>query len=237
MKLIMVMPAYNEEKAIRNVLESWVHEFNDAIGTDDYRIIVVDDGSRDETSVKITGMHDPHIILMSQPNSGHGKALYHGYMQALNMKPDWIFQTDSDGQTDPADFKKLWDARNDNNVLMGYRKHRQDGLFRMFSTRVLRLVFAILFHHHVVDSNTPFRLMKYDAFKNAMHMMQPEPDFTNILLTAAFIGNHEHIEFIETSFKPRDTGMNSVNMRNMGAKGIDAIKEMLAFKTRRRKMK
>lgn len=122
----MVMPAYNEGSVIQDVLKGWLRVFNDVIGgeTGKYAILVVDDGSDDDTAAKVEGLHDPHVILMSRRNGGHGRALYAGYMKAAWMKPDYIFQTDSDGQTDPGEFKALWNARDDGSVIMGWRKHR-----------------------------------------------------------------------------------------------------------------
>lgn len=236
MKLIMIMPAYNEGNAIKKVLLDWTETLDAIIGkgTDDYRIIIINDGSTDNTAETVNSVNNAHITLITQPNSGHGHALYNGYMKALSMKPEWVFQTDSDGQTNPGEFRLLWERRNDSNVIMGYRKHRKDGLFRMFSTRVLRICFAACFGHFIVDSNTPFRLMKSDVLMHAMQTIGQPYDFTNILLTGVLTCQHEHIEFIETSFKPREIGVNSVNMKNMSAKGLDAIKEMLAI---RRKMK
>lgn len=226
------MPTYNESEAIQVVLNDWIRVFNNLIGDkpDDYTILIINDGSTDDTADKITSMNNPHIMLINQPNSGHGKALYNGYTKAVSMKPDYIFQTDSDGQTNPDEFRLLWDARNASSVIMGYRKHRQDGVFRWFSTRVLRIVFTILFHHRIVDANTPFRLMPTSVLSKALTVIPAYPDFTNILLTGAWVHDNTSIRFVETSFKPRGTGVNSVNMRNMSAKGLTAISEMIRLK-------
>ena len=239
MDLVMVMPAYNEAGAIQDVLKDWLHVFDEVIGCepDAYAILVVNDGSLDDTALKVAELEDPHVMLVNQRNGGHGRALYAGYMKAVGMKPDYVFQTDSDGQTNPDEFRPMWDARDENIVIMGYRRHREDGLFRMLSTRVLRMVFTMLFHRRVVDSNTPFRLMPYGALMKALREIQPNPDFTNILLTGAWVHDDVPIRFVEISFRPRDTGVNSVNVRNMGVKGMDAIMEMLALRKRLRNRK
>lgn len=111
MYLIMVMPTYNESEAIQGVLNDWIRVFNNLIGDkpDDYTILIINDGSTDDTADKIISMNNPHIMLINQPNSGHGKALYNGYTKAVSMNPDYIFQTDSDGQTNPDEFRLLWD--------------------------------------------------------------------------------------------------------------------------------
>lgn len=230
------MPAYNEGNAIKGVLSEWINVYDDMF-KDDYRIIVINDGSKDNTADIIESIGNKHIELITQQNAGHGHALYNGYIHALKENPEWVFQTDSDGQTDPNEFRLLWEHRNDYNVIMGYRKHRQDGFFRWFSTRVLRMIFSILFHKYVVDSNTPFRLMRTDTLRTALDCIGGAHDFTNILLTGVFTYTGVPIKFIETSFKPRETGVNSVNMKNMSAKGMDAIKEMLALRKKLRNTK
>lgn len=102
----------------------------------------------------------------------------------------------------------------------------------MMSTRVLRLAFAAIFHHRVADANVPFRLMPYGILGRSVREIQPYADFTNILLTGAWVHDGVPIRFVEISFRPRSAGVNSVGMKNMCAKGLDAVREMLALRKR-----
>ena len=82
------------------------------------------------------------------------------YHPCFRHGADFVFQTDSDGQTLPSEFEQFWDQREAWDMVIGWRNNRQDGGSRIFVTRILRLVIRICFGVSVKDANTPFRLMK-----------------------------------------------------------------------------
>ena len=89
-----------------------------------------------------------------------GATVLYGYHYALDHGADFVFQTDSDGQTLPSEFEQFWNQRKAWDMVIGWRNNRQDGGSRIFVTRILRLVIRICFGVSVKDANTPFRLMK-----------------------------------------------------------------------------
>lgn len=60
-------------------------------------------------------------------NSGHGETFLYGYKHALKYRTDYIFQTDSDGQTLPDEFEQFWNERENYDMVISWRKGRQDG--------------------------------------------------------------------------------------------------------------
>ena len=139
-RLFIIIPAYNEQENIRQVVTDW-YEVITKYG-DDSRLVVIDDGSRDSTYSILQDMEKtmPQLTALTKENAGHGATLMFGYKYALDNGADYVFQTDSDGQTLPSEFEPFWIARNKYDVSIGYRNKRRDGLSRVFVTKILRVL-------------------------------------------------------------------------------------------------
>jgi glycosyltransferase involved in cell wall biosynthesis len=66
---------------------------------------------------------------------GHGSAVLYGYRYAIKNNADYVFQTDSDNQTNPAEFEQFWQLRKKYDAVIGNRVHRQDGIQRIMVER------------------------------------------------------------------------------------------------------
>lgn len=137
--LFIVIPAYNERDTIRQVIEEW-YSIVETVSVDS-RLVIVNDGSKDDTYeiMKKCVEERPQFIALTKTNSGHGATVLYAYQYALEQKADYIFQTDSDGQTRPEEFWSFWEQRNKYDMVIGHRKERQDGKSRVFVTKVLKL--------------------------------------------------------------------------------------------------
>lgn len=183
--LSIVMPAYNEEEVIEVVVEQWTSMLTREFPTDTTRLIVVNDGSRDNTGAildSIKGRY-PKLMVVHQPNGGHGNAVVNGYRQAVAIDSDYVFQTDSDDQFVTEDFRKLWAKRNDSPFILGYREERFDAPARLVITRILRLSIALIYGTYIKDSNIPFRLIRGSFLKKLLAQLpDPTPFAPNIFL-------------------------------------------------------
>ena len=158
--LYIVIPAYNEEENIRQVISDWYPVLE---GKDEKsRLVVINDGSKDSTFDVLKELQNeyPKLVAITKENGGHGSTIIYGYNYALKEGADYVFQTDSDGQTYASEFEQFWNERNNYDVVIGYRNHREDGFSRIVVTKVLKLVVKLCFHVTVTDANTPYRLMK-----------------------------------------------------------------------------
>lgn len=159
--MYIVVPAYNESENVSQLVEKWypVVERHDDGGLS--RLIVIDDGSEDDTYERLQALaaDRPLLVALTKTNSGHGPTLIYGYRHALGVGADWVFQTDSDGQTDPSEFDLMWDARADYDAQFGNRTERGDGRGRAFAERTLCRVLRHYFGVCIPDANAPFRLM------------------------------------------------------------------------------
>lgn len=226
--LYIVMPAYNEEANIQNVLEQW-YPLLARFGSEHSRLLVIDDGSRDQTGEMLRRFAQDHpmLIPISRPNKGHGATVYELYRRAIADGADYIFQTDSDGQTDPSQFAAFWSQRNEYDMIIGWRRGREDGFSRKIVTRVLRLALWCVLGVWVKDANTPFRLMRRDSLQRMLAKI-PESDFlTNALLSAAFEKFGQRVRYHPITFLPRQGGVNSINVKKIIRIGIRAVKSWL----------
>lgn len=160
---------------------------------------------------------------INKPNGGHGQTVLYLYRYALEHGADYIFQTDSDGQTNPDEFWQMFEHRNEYDFQIGYRKGRQDGISRVFVTKTLRLVVWLMFHEWVTDANTPFRLMKNDKLKAIMDVIPQDYFLCNVAISAIAVKWKYALKFYRITFKPRQGGVNSINMRRIFKIGLKAL--------------
>ena len=139
------------------------------------------------------------------------------------VESDYIFQTDSDGQTDPNEFKQFWNLRNEYDAIIGSRSAREDGVSRKFVEKTLLFILKITFGVRIPDSNAPFRLMKRQLIEKYIDKMPTDFNLPNVMFTTYFSYFHEKIKFIEISFKPRQGGVNSINIKKIVKIGWKAL--------------
>ncbi len=111
--IAVLIPAYNEARTLRGVIEQTLKHAK--------HIIVVDDGSTDETVASISNL--PITILKNETNQGKDVSLLHGFNHALSMNISGVITLDADGQHDPADIPKFIDAINQypEHIIIGAR--------------------------------------------------------------------------------------------------------------------
>ena len=162
--LFIVIPAYNESENIEQTIRDWypIVESNNKEGKS--RLVIINDGSKDNTLqlVKAQMKDHPLLIALDKPNGGHGSTVLYGYRYAIKNHADYIFQTDSDGQTNPAEFEQFWKKRNSFDAIIGNREVRGDGKSRKFVENTVCFLLRMIFHVKVPDANAPFRLMRTD---------------------------------------------------------------------------
>lgn len=112
---LLIIPAYNEEKAIGGVLKSIISE-----GYTEYvDVLVVNDASKDGTADVVKAFDEVNIITHVF-NLGYGSSLQTGYRYALDKGYKYVLQIDADGQHDVCNIQILIDALN---------KPDKDGVF------------------------------------------------------------------------------------------------------------
>lgn len=229
-KLYIVIPAYNEEETIESVVKEW-HEVVKTISPES-KLVIINDGSKDHTEEILNKLKDeyPQLIPVTKQNGGHGAAVLYGYHYALDNGADYVFQTDSDGQTLPSEFNQFWEQRDKYDVIIGSRGGRQDGISRVFVTKTLRFVIWLTFGEWVKDANTPFRLMKRDTLEKYIKLVPDNFFLSNVILSVLFTRYKVPMTFIPITFRPRQGGVNSINMKRIIKIGKQALKDFKEIK-------
>ena len=230
--LYIVMPAYNEEANIEETIRSWYPVIERHNGGGKSRLLIFNDGSKDGTleKGKVLMKELPLFEMIDKPNSGHGPTVIHAYKYAINAGADYVFQTDSDGQTNPAEFEAFWEDRKKYDGVFGVRPVRGDGKHRAFIEKVVCFLLKLYFGVRVPDANAPFRLMKAEVLEKYLKKLPPDYNLPNIMLTTYFVYYKEKMNFKEISFKPRTAGTNSVNFRKIVKIGWKALGDFAALK-------
>ena len=230
--LYIVVPAYNEEMNIEKLVRDWYPVILAHDGGGSSRMVVVNDGSTDATweTLNMLAADYPLLIPVTKPNGGHGSAVIFGYRYALESGADYIFQTDSDGQTDPSEFAAFWKRRGKYDAILGNRTVRGDGRSRAFVERVVCMLLFLYFGVKVPDANAPFRLMKTSVVAEYLDRFPEDYNIPNIMLTAFFAYDHVKLAFREISFRPRQGGTNSLNIKGIAKIGWGALGDFAGFK-------
>lgn len=225
-KCYIVMPAYNEEANIESVVEQW-HPVTEKLRDDGVEayLTIANDGSKDSTieKLKLLQKKIPYLELLDKPNSGHGATVLYLYRHAINASADFIFQTDSDGQTNPDEFWQMWNERYNYDMQIGHRNHREDGFSRVVVTKVLKAVVKLMFGVTCIDANTPFRLMKKTSIAPIIELIPQDFFLSNVALSALSVKKGLKLRWIPITFRPRQGGVNSINLSRIFKIGIKAI--------------
>ena len=225
--LYIVIPAYNEEANIEKTVRDWYGIVAQYPGGGLSRLVVVNDGSKDATGEILDRLAGelPMLTALTKENGGHGPAVTYGYRYALQHGADYIFQTDSDGQTLPQEFHGFWKRRAEYDFICGWRRRRQGGRDRVLVTRTLRFVIRVFLHASVLDANTPFRLMKRAGLEENLAYLPDDFNLPNAALSAIFKRRGFKVLYRTITFRARQGGKNSINLRKIAGYGVRAVRD------------
>ena len=161
--LSIFFPAYNDAGTIASLVIRALQVAERL--TDDYEVIVVNDGSSDATREIVDELTRtyPHVrAIHHERNRGYGGALQTGFATAVK---ELVAYTDGDAQYDPAEFALLWDRLTpESDVVNGYKISRSDPWHRIVIGRVYHHTVRILFRLRIRDVDCDFRLIRRAVF-------------------------------------------------------------------------
>ncbi len=156
-------PCYNDESTIATMVDVAAATL-ERVGVTDAEIIVIDDGSSDESPevLKKAVATQPILrVITHEHNRGYGGALLSGFGAATKQ---WVFYTDGDGQFDVAELEVLVQhASDDVDVVQGYKLRRADNMARRVVGRVYHAFVSFAFGLKIRDTDCDFRLIRRSA--------------------------------------------------------------------------
>ncbi len=193
----VVIPAYNEAAHVADQVRA-VDAVMRGSGWE-YEIIVVDDGSGDDTAEQAatTGVR----VLRRRKNRGYGAALKLGVRSARHP---WILITDADGTYPTESIPALLAASEYNAMVVGARTGQtvQVPLVRRPAKAFLRWLASYLAGQHLPDINSGLRLMRRDLVQKYEHLLPEGFSFTTTITLSSAVNAHP-VEYIPINYHAR----------------------------------
>ena len=171
MKLLVIVPAYNEEDSIINTI-------NDLNKYKNYDYLVINDCSTDNTKQILEDLNVNHIDL--PVNLGLSGAVQTGFKYAYDNGYDAVLQFDGDGQHCAQYIQMMMDELNDNDIVIGSRfvTEKKDGSLRMIGSRILSSLIKLLTGVRINDPTSGMRMLNRKMIYDFAYNMnrRPEPD-------------------------------------------------------------
>ena len=153
-----VFPAYNDGGSIASMISAASVALRQV--SNDFEIVVVNDGSADYTTTVLDEMRNryPELRIIHHPvNKGYGAALRSGFKAATK---DWVFYTDGDSQYNPLELPLLVSALHEGaDAANGYKLSRNDSILRTIIGRAYHNLVKIFFGIRIRDVDCDFRLI------------------------------------------------------------------------------
>jgi glycosyltransferase involved in cell wall biosynthesis len=158
----ILLPAHNEVNTIQGTILGFYNEIGTKIPVE---IIVTEDGSTDGTKEALIELAKklPIKLVLGEERKGYMKGVKDGLKL---IDSSFIFFSDADGQHIPSDFWKLYEKRNDYDLIVGKKIKRVDPLHRILISSVFHFLVRILFKLPIRDPDTAYRLIRKEVVEN-----------------------------------------------------------------------
>lgn len=205
-KVLVIVPAYNEEGAIRKTVDAIYKE------NENCDVLVVNDCSTDKTIAEIKKTKAKWISLPN--NLGIGGAVQSGYIYALKNNYDIAIQVDGDGQHDPRYIKEMVkEIYNGNDMVIGSRfvkktKYKQT-FMRMLGISITSEIIKLFTDKKIFDTTSGLRAVNrgiIEMFAKDYPYDYPEP-----CTTMQMILKGKKVKEIQVEMKQRTTGVSSIS--------------------------
>ena len=200
--LTIIIPAYNEEKAIGETLEKLLP----AAQRNGWEILVVNDGSSDSTLKEIEKFPSVKVVN-HKVNRGYGASLKTGLN---NSETELAAFYDADGQHSPEELEKLWGAWTDQDMIVGQRvKGSHFSISRAPGKWILGKTANFLAGRKIPDLNSGLRIVKKDTINRYLQLF-PDGFSFSTTSTIAFLGDKRQVDYIPIQTSKR-IGKSNVN--------------------------
>lgn len=207
-QLTVIIPAYNEEETLQSFLPLAIRHCQQK----GYQLIVVNDGSTDETGRLIDNFAGEGIlkILHHKINRGYGGAIKTG-IQAVDT--EYIITLDADGQHQLSDVDRLFTCilTEDADMIVGRREgatHSQR--YRNLGKTIIRIFAKMLMPIPIHDINSGMKIYRTDLARQYMQLCPNSMPYSDII-TLTFINQCHSVKEIPVTVNPRIGGASTIN--------------------------
>ncbi len=207
----LVMPAFNEAEVIATAIEEAVDALQAAVP--EYEIIIVDDGSSDETAAIVRSIcnSNPRVqLIRHSSNQGYGAALRNGFAAASG---ELIAFTDADCQFDLSEIDRFLLLSRSYDAVCGYRIDRQDSWLRCFYSQVYNWIVRILLGIRVRDVDCALKVFRREVLAKAE--FRSTGFLVNSDLLTKITADGGRIVEVGVTHRPRAAGQSTVSIRHI----------------------
>jgi len=207
MNCLIIIPAYEEEKNIKKVVDNIVKNYPQ------YHYIVVNDGSKDRTAQICR--ENGYNYLDLPVNLGLSGAFQAGVKYAYQKGYDAVLQLDGDGQHQACYIEKLMACmeKNDLDIVIGsrFKENKKEKSFRMLGSELIRLLIRLTVHQNISDPTSGMRLYSKRVIRMYATEMNfsPEPDTISYLIRCGAKVDEVQVEMLE-----REAGESYLNLKS-----------------------
>jgi glycosyltransferase involved in cell wall biosynthesis len=208
-RIIAIVPAFNEAGAIAGVVESIR-----AVGPE-YDVVVVDDGSVDDTSA-IARRHGAFVVTLPY-NIGIGGTVQTGFKYALEHGYETAVRLDGDGQHDPAELAKLLGPieRGEADIVTGSRFVEGSGKYRPPLARRIGIIWfakivSLLTRQRVTDTTSGFQALNRKGV--ALFAGDYPNDYPEVEATVLIFKHRLRLVEVPVTMRERETGQSSITL-------------------------
>lgn len=203
MKVLIIIPAYNEEKNIGKVIDEIKKELGD------FDILVINDASTDNTKKVLQQKKIRHITLPY--NMGYSYAIQTGIKYALYNNYDYCLQMDADGQHIATEAKKILNKMEEEefDIVIGSRFMKETdyrhGILRKCGTKVLSFLIKIICHQNITDPTSGLQCINKRAIERFAKIGN-YPEFPDANLIIELLLDGYKIKEVPTQMRAREFG-------------------------------
>jgi glycosyltransferase involved in cell wall biosynthesis len=222
--LSVIMPAYNESSSIDSLLDVSLR----LARNHNWEIIVVDDGSLDDTAERVRQRDDGKYLklLEHRRNRGYGAALKTGIRAANALR---IATLDTDGQHNPNDLVRLLPLLDEYEMVVGTRTNPlHSPIFRMPGKWILKWLADYLSGQKIPDLNSGFRIFRTDLLKKYLHLC-PDGFSFSTTTTLVFLNRGYNVAYEPITIHPRAKGGKSTVKVSTGFATIILILRIMSL--------
>ncbi len=202
-KVLIIIPAYNEEKNIEGVVDNLIENYPQ------YDYLIINDGSKDKTLEICRKKGYNHLNMPI--NVGLADGVQAGLMYAYEHNYDYAIQFDGDGQHDPAYIERMVEAMEECDICIGSRFAEQKKPFtgRMIGSRLIQLALILTVHKNIKDPTSGMRMFSRSVIKAMSSTADygPEPD-----TLAHLIRSGARVTEIQVEMRERSAGESYLNL-------------------------
>ena len=217
-------PAYNEEKNITKTIKDAEKVLEQV--SENYEIIVVDDGSSDKTCEvveKLSEDNEKIRLVRHEVNKGYGHSIRTGFK---SCKYEWIVFTDSDGQFDFSEFPNFINEQRNTqaDLVVGYYHKRKVSFFRKVNSFFWQLLIRALLGLKVRDIDCGFKFIRKEVIDRMTLTSERGAFISTEFLTKAKENGHKMVEIPITHYPRREGQATGANLQVILSSFVDLYK-------------